>query len=364
MQTIPIEQYGELLDKKHEKLTALFAPFNAPALEVFASPPQHYRMRAEFRLWHDDGDLYHIMFDQHTRQRYRVDDFPIANELINCMMKALLPLLKEQQVLKHKLFQVDYLSTLSDEILVSLLYHTPLNEEWEQAACRLKERLAEQGFCVQLIGRATKQKICLERDYADEVLSVKGKNYVYRQVENSFTQPNAAVNCKMLEWAINCTQNSQGDLLELYCGNGNFSIALAQNFRKVLATEVAKPSVAAAQFNISANGVNNLQIVRMSAEEFTQAINSVRKFNRLNGIDLQSYECHTIFVDPPRAGLDPDTLRLVQNYDRILYISCNPHTLCDNLQTLSQTHYIERAALFDQFPYTEHMESGVWLIRK
>ena len=364
MQTIPIEQYSELLDKKREKLAALFAPFNAPALEVFASPPQHYRMRAEFRLWHDDGDLYHIMFDQHTRQRYRVDDFPIANELINRMMKALLPLLKEQQVLKHKLFQVDYLSTLSGEILVSLLYHTPLNEEWEQAACRLKERLAEQGFCVQLIGRATKQKICLERDYADEVLSVKGKDYVYRQVENSFTQPNAAVNCKMLEWAINCTQNSQGDLLELYCGNGNFSIALAQNFRKVLATEVAKPSVAAAQFNISANGVNNLQIVRMSAEEFTQAINGVRKFNRLNGIDLQSYECHTIFVDPPRAGLDPDTLLLVQNYDRILYISCNPHTLCDNLQTLSQTHYIERAALFDQFPYTEHMESGVWLIRK
>ena len=335
MQTIPIEQYGELLDKKHEKLTALFAPFNAPALEVFASPPQHYRMRAEFRLWHDDGDLYHIMFDQHTRQRYRVDDFPIANELINRMMKALLPLLKEQQVLKHKLFQVDYLSTLSGE-----------------------------GFCVQLIGRATKQKICLERDYADEVLSVNGRDYVYRQVENSFTQPNAAVNCKMLEWAINCTQNSQGDLLELYCGNGNFSIALAQNFRKVLATEVAKPSVAAAQSNISANGVNNLQIVRMSAEEFTQAINGVRKFNRLNGIDLQSYECHTIFVDPPRAGLDPDTLLLVQNYDRILYISCNPHTLCDNLQTLSQTHYIERAALFDQFPYTEHMESGVWLIRK
>ena len=364
MQTIPIEQYSELLDKKREKLAALFAPFNAPALEVFASPPQHYRMRAEFRLWHDDGDLYHIMFDQHSRQRYRVDDFPIANELINRMMKALLPLLKEQQVLKHKLFQVDYLSTLSGEILVSLLYHTPLNEEWEQAACRLKERLTKQGFCVQLIGRATKQKICLVRDYADEVLSVKGKDYVYRQVENSFTQPNAAVNCKMLEWAINCTQNSQGDLLELYCGNGNFSIALAQNFRKVLATEVAKPSVAAAQFNISANGVNNLQIIRMSAEEFTQAINGVRKFNRLNGIDLQSYECHTIFVDPPRAGLDPDTLRLVQNYDRILYISCNPHTLCDNLQTLSQTHYIERAALFDQFPYTEHMESGVWLIRK
>ena len=56
------------------------------------------------------------------------------------------------------------------------------------------------------------------------------------------------------------------------------------------------------------------------------------------------------FVDPPRAGLDPDTVKLVQNYDRILYISCNPHTLCDNLVELSKTHRIEKAALFDQFP--------------
>ena len=198
----------------------------------------------------------------------------------------------------------------------------------------------------------------------DEVLPVNGRNYVYRQVENSFTQPNATVNCKMLEWAIDCTQNSEGDLLELYCGNGNFSIALAQNFRKVLATEIAKPSVAAAQFNIAENKVDNLQIIRMSAEEFTQAMNGVRAFNRLKGINLKAYECNTIFVDPPRAGLDPDTVKLVQNYDRILYISCNPHTLCDNLVELSKTHCIEKVALFDQFPYTDHMESGVWLIRK
>ena len=124
-----------------------------------------------------------------------------------------------------------------------------------------------------------------------------------------------------------------------------------------------KPSVAAAQFNIAENGIDNLQIIRMSAEEFTQAMNGVREFNRLKGIDLKAYQCNTIFVDPPRAGLDPDTVKLVQNYDRILYISCNPHTLCENLQTLSQTHRIEKAALFDQFPYTDHMESGVWLVK-
>lgn len=361
---LPISRYSELLQKKYEKLTALLRPFSAPEIQVFASPPSHYRMRAEFRIWHEQGDFYHIMFDQTTKQLYRIDEFPIAGELINRMMKSLPALLKEQEVLHQKLFQIDYLSTLSNQIIVSLLYHKPLLDEWQRAAKNLKEKLTALGFDLQIIGRASKQKICLERDYADEILSVAGRNYVYRQVENSFTQPNAAVNCKMLEWAIDCTKNSEGDLLELYCGNGNFSIALAQNFRKVLATEIAKPSVAAAQFNIAKNGVENLQIIRMSAEEFTQAINGVREFNRLKGIDLKSYECNTIFVDPPRAGLDSETVKLVRNYDRILYISCNPRTLCENLVELSKTHRIERAALFDQFPYTDHMESGVWLIRK
>ncbi len=54
---------------------------------------------------------------------------------------------------------------------------------------------------------------------------------------------------------------------------------------------------------------------------------------------------------------------MVQAYPRILYISCNPETLCRNLETLSQTHNVTRLALFDQFPYTHHMECGVLLTR-
>ncbi|HGO5822956.1 TPA: tRNA (uridine(54)-C5)-methyltransferase TrmA [Mannheimia haemolytica] len=362
--TLPIEQYSDLLAKKTENLTALLKPFNPPAIEVFASKPSHFRMRAEFRVWHEEGELYHIMFNPETKARYRVDSFPIASELINHMMTALLAEIKGNELLTRKLFQIDYLSTLSGEIAVSMLYHKSLNEEWVEQANALKSRLAQQGFKVQIIGRANKQKIALDYDYVEEILPVHGKNYVYRQVENSFTQPNAEMNIKMLEWARNCTKNSEGDLLELYCGNGNFSIALAENFRKVLATEISKSSVQSAQYNIEKNGIENLQIIRMSAEEFTQAMNGVRAFYRLKGIDLKAYECNTIFVDPPRAGLDQATLEMVQSYERILYISCNPETLAENLQQLSQTHRIEKAALFDQFPYTHHIESGVWLIRK
>ncbi len=102
------------------------------------------------------------------------------------------------------------------------------------------------------------------------------------------------MNIQMLEWALEVTKDSKGDLLELYCGNGNFSLALARNFNRVLATEIAKPSVAAAQYNIAANHIDNVQIIRMAAEEFTQAMNGVREFNRLQGIDLKRYQCETI----------------------------------------------------------------------
>ena len=55
------------------------------------------------------------------------------------------------------------------------------------------------------------------------------------------------------------------------------------------------------------------------------------------------------------------TLALVKGFDEILYISCNPLTLIDNLKKLTKTHTIEALAFFDQFPYTPHLECGVHL---
>lgn len=360
------ESYQVQLDEKSTRLKEMFSEYTTPSLEVFSSQEQHYRMRAEFRVWHEGDDLYYAMFNQQTRERYRVDQFPVASRLINDLMPLLVEAVKGHQVLRHKLFQVDFLSTLSGEILVSLLYHKQLDDEWIELAKVMKQRLNDEGFNLNLIGRARKMKVVLDRDYVIEKLNVFDRTYTYQQVENSFTQPNGHVAEKMLEWAVDCTRESQGDLLELYCGNGNFSLALAQNFNKVLATELAKPSVVSAQFNIRANNIDNVQIIRMSAEEFTEAMEGKRQFRRLTqaGVDLTTYDCNTIFVDPPRSGMDEGTCRMVQAYERILYISCNPETLKDNLEILAKTHDITRFALFDQFPYTHHMEMGILLERK
>lgn len=358
------DNYEVQLQNKITQLTTLLSDFNLPQLVVHSSPVSHYRMRAEFRIWHDGEDLYHIMYDKKTKKRVRIDAFPIATVLINQAMQAILPLLKHNETLRHLLFQIDYFSTLSGQLLITLLYHKKLDDNWIAQAQLLKQQLAEQGIEANLVGRASNQKICLDVDYVDEVLPLQGRSLTYRQVENSFTQPNAAINIKMLEWALAVTQNSTGDLLEFYCGNGNFSIALAQNFRQVLATEIAKASVYSAQHNIKVNHIDNLKIVRLSAEEFTRAIKKEREFNRLKGINLDDYQCNTVLVDPPRSGLDDDTITILKSYDKIIYISCNPQTLKENLKQFSQTHDITHFAMFDQFPYTDHVETGIVLHKK
>ncbi len=354
--------YEQQLAEKANRIETQFARFDAPKLEIYESAKRHYRQRCEFRVWHEGEDLFHIMFDQQSKEKIRVDQFDPGAPLVNEMMQVMMDKLRHNDILRRKLFQIDYLSTLSGEILVSLLYHKPLSEEWQAELLKLRKEL-QQTYKVDFIGRARKQKIVFGSDFVTEKLTVNGKEYIYQQVENSFTQPNAEVNQKMLAWTQDISLSLENDLLELYCGNGNFSIALAGHFDKVLATEISKSSVKSAQFNIAANQVNNLDIIRMSSEEFTQAMQG-QQFSRLDGIDLNSYNCQTILVDPPRAGMDELTCKLVSNYDNIIYISCNPDTLERDLELLSKTHNLTRLAIFDQFPYTHHVESGVYLTRK
>lgn len=328
-------------------------------IAVFTSPEKHYRMRAEFRIWHDGDDTYYAMHKPDTKEVYTISDFPAASTRVNVAMPKLMQMINANELLRKRLFQVEFLSSLHGELLISLIYHKPLNDEWLAIAKNIEAEL--NAF---VIGRARKQKCVLSQDYVMECLTVHERTFQYQQIENSFTQPNAIVCQKMLEWA--CTQattlshNGSTDLLELYCGNGNFTLPLAQHFNRVFATEVSKTSVRSALFNAELNQVNNLDIARLASEEVVQAMEKVRPFRRLQHIDLDSYQFNTVFVDPPRAGLDASTLQLVQNFDNIIYISCNPNTLIDNLTQLPN-HQVTQIAAFDQFPSTHHLEVGVIL---
>lgn len=355
--------YEQQFSAKQESLTNLLSSFYSKELDFFRSPEKHYRMRAEFRVWHEGKDTFHIMFDQETKEKYKVDYLPSACSLINEAMQATIVCILASPSLRLKLFQIDYLATTSNELVVTLLYHKKLNDSWLEQANALRVALQHVGK-INIIGRAKKQKLVVGNDFVNESLLIKQEHYTFKQIENSFTQPNALINIKMIEWVISNINKPNTDLLELYCGAGNFSIPLSKSFRKVLATEISKTSVKAAQENIQKNAIENLIIARLSSEEFVEAYTKVRPFTRLAAIDLDSYQFSTVLVDPPRAGLDETTLMLISTFDTIIYISCNPSTLVENLHTLNNTHVVKKAALFDQFPFTHHMESGVILQKR
>lgn len=397
------ESYQDELRAKVAALKVLFSDVGAealPAVEVSESPAEHFRMRAEFDVWHDNSGSRYVMFN--GRERVTVQSYRMGAKAINdVLMPGLLTALQKEEHLRRRLFQVNFHVTLHGDSLVSLLYHTPVDRsarrervrqqaeertafakdddevtftpEWEAAATRLHDSL--QGASI--VGRARRKMKVVGKSWVEERLKIAGvpEPIRYRQVEGEFAQPNAHIAQQMLAWARAVARDDSAevgssgparsdDLLELYCGNGHFCLALAACFRRVLATELVKALVDAAELGAADNGVTNLQLARVSAEELAQALGGERSFQRLAHVDLESYSLRTVLVDPPRAGLGPQVASCLAKYPRIVYISCNPETARTDLAVLGLTHCIRRFAAFDQFPYTHHLEMGMLLVRR
>ena len=354
------KSYDEQLVYKKEKVSELLAPFFNGNIEVFDSPDDHYRARAEFRIWHEGEQCDYAMGNIEKNGAITIEECPKVIEPIQHRMWKLLEKVNASPVLKNRLFAVEFLATTTDECLITMLYHRKLEEDWNYEAKKLEKELD-----AKVMGRSRKQKVVLSDEFVTETLKIDGKAFSFVQYESSFTQPNPQVNTKMIEWAIKQAKKvGQGDFLESYCGLGNFTLPISHYFDRVLATEISKRSIQAAQKNCELNHVENITFVRLASEEMTEALQGVREFNRLKGIDLKSYDFSTVLVDPPRAGLDEGTTQLVSDIEYIIYISCNPETLARDLETLTQTHEVHEAAIYDQFPYTEHVESGVFLKKR
>jgi len=351
-----ISYRDELIDKK-QRVKSLLSSFEVKDLDVFSANESHYRARSEFRIWHDDSGANYAMGRLDRKGAITIDECPKVIKPIEKKMKPLLDAINSSQNLKNRLFAVEFLSTTTDETLITMIYHKKLDEMWQQEAKELEQKLD----CF-IMGRSRKQKVVLSQEFVSEKLFIDNQEYIYRHYESGFTQPNPTVNIKMIEWAIKQAKTiGYGDFLESYCGLGNFTIPISKYFNKLLATEISKRSIASAKENCKLNGVDNISFIRLSSQEMTQALNREREFRRLEGVELDSYNFSTVLVDPPRAGLDSDTKELISNIENIIYISCNPQSLARDLVELTKTHTIKESAIFDQFPHTHHIESGVFL---
>ena len=374
--TLHDKTYEMQLDYKYEREKNRFDNLLPKdlSIDIIKSETEQFRYRAEFRIWKTFKDnetkespLLSYAMNDTEKNTLEIDQCSIVSNDISSLMPILIKSLQEKEILSQKLFSCEFLNSTTGDMLVTLIYHKKLEEKWKVEASLLEKELN-----ISIIGRSRKQKEILSKDFIEEKLSISEQSYTFQYKEGGFTQPNTQVNVQMIEWVLNHTKG-KGNLCELYCGGGNFTIPLSKKFDQVLATEISKTSIKSAKLNCELNNISNIEFIRMSSEEFVEALNEVRDFRRLKDVNLQSYnfknsakqdEFTTIFVDPPRAGLDDTTRNLTKDFHQILYISCNPETLYRDLEQLTKTHVIQHFALFDQFAYTNHIECGAVLSKR
>jgi tRNA (uracil-5-)-methyltransferase len=354
------KSYDEQLTFKLQREKERFSNFTSMDFDLIKSSDKNFRNRAEFRIWwekDENGDeILSYAMNDFKKNILKIDSCQIVSPHIQEIMPKLISELEKDLILSYKLFAVEFLGSTTHDMLVTLIYHKKLDVEWNVLAKQIEEKLN-----IKVMGRSRKQKIILSSESINETLTINNQEFKFAYQEGGFTQPNTSVNIQMIEWVLNNIEDSSKDLCELYCGGGNFTIPLSTKFNKVLATEISKTSIKSALKNCELNNISNIGFIRMSAEEFVQGLQEVRVFNRLKDINLKDYNFDTIFMDPPRAGLDDTTRALAKDFEQIIYISCNPETLHRDLIELTKTHEIVRFALFDQFAYTNHIESGVIL---
>ncbi len=354
--TLPSMTYTEQLNIKVINQQERFKDIYNKKIDVIKSEEEAFRNRVEFRVFHKLGELHYAMSDINKKLMI-IDSCSIVSPIIAQLMSKLLVKVKKSELLSKKFFSVEFLSSTTNDLLVTMIYHKKLDDQWIDEAKKLQEILN-----IKIIGRSRGQKVVLTDDVINEQLSIKNDSFKIKYKEGGFTQPNQKVNVQMIEWVLE-NINAKNDLCELYCGGGNFTLPLSKKFDKVLATEISKTSIRSAKLNCLLNDIENIKFIRMSSEEFVEARAGVRVFRRMTqeNVVLKDYNFSTIFVDPPRAGLDITTTKLSQEFEQIIYISCNPETLYRDLLELTKTHDIQCFALFDQFAYTKHIECGVIL---
>lgn len=166
-----------------------------------------------------------------------------------------------------------------------------------------------------------------------------------------FTQVNPHINQAMITSALELLElNSQDQVLDLFCGLGNFTLPIARFCKDVVGVEGSMAMVERATHNAQLNGIKNAEFYCADlTSDFYNDSWARRQYNK-------------ILLDPPRTGAKEMINHIVKfKAQRIVYVSCNPATLARDAELLSKQGYCLKAAgVMDMFPHTSHVESIAW----
>ena len=246
---------------------------------------------------------------------------------------------------------------VSGQILVCLV----CNGDKLPKAEALIERLQKiPGFTTLVLSVNTKKGNTV---LGDKFLTLYGPGYIedtlcglnFRLSARSFYQVNHHQAQRLYEAAISQAAITKEDLvLDLYCGVGTITLAMASAAGKVIGVEVIEQAVEDAKENALRNGIEN-------AEFFCGDAGAA-------ALELEKQGIHpdVITVDPPRKGLNADTIEAIDrmNPRRLVYVSCDPATLARDVALLKARGFqVKNVMAADLIPRCSHVETVVLMSR-
>jgi 23S rRNA (uracil1939-C5)-methyltransferase len=275
------------------------------------------------------------------------DHCPLANSAIN---KALPEIRQMLQTLPEpdKIPQVD-LVTGEDGQTVAIVHYIGSRHNDLRRALRdvFQSCVTIHGILVQSGRKSTLEPICGSHSLAYGV-SAEGEELALTFSAGGFSQVNYRVNRLLVSLALEEAAPGNGrNILDLYCGNGNFSIPLARKCGSVLGVEDNSGSVRDACRNAAQHGLHATDFRQSDAAEAVQQLLA------------QGRRFDLVILDPPRAG-GAGLAKLLPELrpEAIVYVSCDPATLARDLAMLQKGGYlVTKSRPVDMFPQTYHMES-------
>ncbi|MBQ7760429.1 MAG: 23S rRNA (uracil(1939)-C(5))-methyltransferase RlmD [Clostridia bacterium] len=144
-------------------------------------------------------------------------------------------------------------------------------------------------------------------------------------------------------------------VIDAYCGTGTIGLTMAKHAKKIIGVEANSNAIEDARVNAKLNGIENAIFYNQDAGELMSQL-----ANKKEKVDV-------VITDPPRAGCSQKFLKSLIELSpkRVVYISCNPDTLVNDLHTLTKSGYkVKKIQPVDMFPYTNHVESVMCLTKK
>ena len=337
---------------------------NLEEVPILAAPECHgYRNKAQYPVAAKKGRAYAGFFRAGTHQVVENDRCLILPEETDRVKAAVMDYVNQFRITVYDeatgkgLLRHIYVrrGAVSGQILVCLVVNGRSLPRVPELIGRLK---AIPGFTTLVLSVNTKKGNAV---LGEEFLTLYGPGYIedtlcgltFRLSPRSFYQVNHAQAQRLYETAISLAEISKTDLvLDLYCGVGTITLAMAGAAGKVIGVEVIPQAVEDARDNARRNGIENAEFFCGDAGQAALAL------------EAQGIRPDVVIVDPPRKGLNADTIQALTRFSpkRLVYVSCDPATLARDIAELKKSGYtLKSATAADLFPRCSHVETVVLL---